>query len=752
MKRAVLLLALIVIFKLSFSQNYSTIEQGKDRFYRAKFFSNDSIYKALGSSFREVSWIRDSYFAYSFTEDSGQKRYYMVNAKNKKIIDLFSIADSLNAYITSFKSSDTLLCRVAGKDYLYSIKSGVMHIIEKNDKKDDSKKSDKQINIASESKKREPFWKNFSADSSVYMFGMSDNIYISKIDSITKDYTPAMQISFDGEPHYSFTSFRSFTTDTIKKSVRGEWFGKSNLALFFRPDMRTVSEMTVVNSLGKAPKAKTYKFEMPNDKDVTQYELWILDANKQSFIEIDISRFKDQEVKQVRNFNRSVDYKKIYFTRKSRTCDTLQLCEVNPFSGEVNMLIEETRSPLVNELLHGVSIINGGDEIIWWSEREGMGAYYLYSGDGKLKHKIVGGDFLAGPIFKIDTVGRKFIFEGYGYYKDRNPYDRYYFTVDFNGKNFKCITPSNGYHDITLSACNKFFIDSYSSVDKFPSKELRDLKGKLIHSFPSKDTNMVINYGYTDSKGVEHKWRAPKSIKLVAADDSTNLYGVMYMPSIIESGEKYPLIFNLYPGPQTDLVPRTFSYADEENSGLAQMGFIVVNIGLRGSSPYRGPKFYGFSHGNLRDYPLDDLIKVLESLVERYDFIDKERVGIYGHSGGGFLTLTAMLTYPHIFKVGVSVSGNHDNNIYAKFWGETYNGYGSKIATNIEIAHKLEGKLLLITGDVDDNVHPANTFRVVDALIKAQKRFDMFVIPGADHNMYGEYYNRLIRHYFINNL
>lgn len=256
------------------------------------------------------------------------------------------------------------------------------------------------------------------------------------------------------------------------------------------------------------------------------------------------------------------------------------------------------------------------------------------------------------------------------------------------------------------------------------------------------DTTALLDYG----------WVKPVSIELLSSDNKTKLYGVMYLPGNMREGQKYPIICNMYPGPQTDLVPRSFSLDDNDNGALAQMGFVVINIGLIGSSPYRGPEFYGTSHGNLRDYAVNDVKYCVEQLSTKYDFIDIDRVGIYGHSGGASLTVTTMLTFPDFFKVGVAASGNHDNNIYAKFWGEVYNGYGPTIDANMELAPNLEGKLLLMTGDVDDNVHPANTFKMVKAFMDANKRIDMFVIPGADHNMYGSYYNRLIRHYFLEHL
>ncbi|MGE4414634.1 MAG: prolyl oligopeptidase family serine peptidase [Bacteroidales bacterium] len=728
-KRVLLATGFILCMGLLKGQDYSAIEGKDPRFETARYFSSDSIYKKVGSMTLDASWFRESDHLYFYKKEGGKKKYWLVDPSKGKQTELFQIEDTLNCYISGFKegSNELLECRKDGKNLYYSIKGRSFTEIPK----DTVSKENKTKAFSRE------YWKNYSHDSSYYMYGHLHDIYLHDVDK-----GEDLRMSYDGEPFFSFTTFRSAQTDTSRKSVRGNWLGNTNYAIFLRPDMRSVTEMTVVNSLSNPPKAKNYKMELTNDSLVTRYGMYLLDANKQELVKVDIDRFKDQEVKLLLNYHKAHEYDKIYFTRKSRGNDTIQLCDLDPVTRQVRVLAEEIGKPIVNELLHSVHILNGGNDIIWWSEREGLGAYYLYNKDGELENKIAGGDFVAGKVFNIDTLGRSFVFEGYGYYKERNPYEKYYFSVGFNGRKFKCLTPSQGNHAIEYSKSKEYFTDTYSSPDKFPQKEVRSVKGKLVSKLPAADTMALLDYG----------WIKPVALELLSSDNKTKLYGVMYLPGKIEPGAKYPVICNMYPGPQTDLVPRSFATDDNDNAALARMGFVVVNVGLIGSSPLRGPQFYSASQGNLRDYAVDDVKYVVEQVAQRYSFADTSRVGIYGHSGGGFLTVTAMLKYPRFFKVGVSVSGNHDNNIYAKFWGETYNGVGPKIKTNMELAKNLQGKLLLMTGDVDDNVHPANTYRMVDAFIKADKRIDMFVIPGADHNMYGNYYNKLIHHYFINNL
>ena len=260
-------------------------------------------------------------------------------------------------------------------------------------------------------------------------------------------------------------------------------------------------------------------------------------------------------------------------------------------------------------------------------------------------------------------------------------------------------------------------------------------------------------------------WQPPTLVKVKAADGVTDLYGVMYVPSTLDPARKYPLITNVYPGPQDDQLPLSFVVDDNGNQSLAELGFVVINVSVRGSSPLRGHDFYCYGYGNLRDYPLPDTRHVVQELASRYPFIDLDRVGIYGHSGGAFQTVAAMLTYPDFFKVGVAASGNHDNNIYIQWWGETFHGvtaetdnvdhrtrFHTHIPTNMELADRLQGDLLLITGDMDRNVPPSSTYRMAHALIQAHKRFDFFILPGKDHGVMDDYYLNLIRYYFVEHL
>ncbi|SHF97565.1 S9 family peptidase [Pedobacter caeni] len=602
---------------------------------------------------------------------------------------------------------------------------------------------------------RAEYWKKFSPDSNWFTYGYQHNVYLQKRSTDT-----ALRLTLDGAPYYSFTSSNSAITDDKKSSPSVYWFKGSNKFFALREDKRRVQEMSIINSLATPrPQVNTYKFPMPGDKEVVQYELFLFDAAAGKATKLDISKYPDQKIimqstitngrTMLHGGGLSENERYVYFLRRSRTNEQMDLCRLDSETGKVTELITETSKPHFNDQLFNCRILNNGNDILWWSERTGYGQYYLYDRNGKLKNAITSGKFVSGEILKIDTAGRSLIFEGYGREKGIDPYYRMFYKVKFDGSDFRLLSPGNGHHDISLSSNAQYLTDTYSRMDQPAVTVLRDMKGRQLMELAKEDISALLKTG----------WKKPELLKVKAADGITDLYGVIYKPFNLDTNKKYPIITNVYPGPQEDFIPRKFTLDDNYNQSLAQMGFIVINVGYRGSSPLRGRDFYTFGYGNLRDYALADDKYVIENLAKTHAYIDLNKVGIYGHSGGGFMTATAILTYPDFYKVAVAASGNYDSNIYTQWWGETYHGvwqqkdgFESNIPVTAALAGNLKGKLFLITGDVDKNVHPANTFRLADALIKKNKRFDMMVLPGKDHGLGDKYYTNLIRYYFLENL
>jgi dipeptidyl aminopeptidase/acylaminoacyl peptidase len=337
-----------------------------------------------------------------------------------------------------------------------------------------------------------------------------------------------------------------------------------------------------------------------------------------------------------------------------------------------------------------------------------------------------------------------------------DPYFTHLYRVNFDGTGLKLLNKGDFSHATTNNDAATFFINNFSRVNTTPKSELLDNLGNKIMDLESADLQNLFAAGY----------QFPETFVVKAGDGITDLYGVMYKPFDFDSTKKYPILAYVYPGPQTESVNKSFSANMDRTDRQAQLGFILVTIGNRGGHPSRSKWYHNYGYGNLRDYGLEDKKVAIEQLADRHDFIDIEKVGIFGHSGGGFMSTAAMLVYPDFFKVAVSSAGNHENNIYNRWWSEKHDGvkevtdakgnvsFEYDIDKNSELAKNLKGKLLICTGDIDNNVHPANTIRMANALIKANKRFDFFVFPGQRHAFgdMNEYFFWLRSDYFAKHL
>lgn len=735
---------------------FSCFAQQAD-FKSCRKYSGNELEKFYHSLSVYPNWIPGTdMFWYYYTTMEGMK-YYLVDPSAKKKLEMFAVEEMV-ALLTEatgatfdpkefhlggleFEEGDPWHFTFSkyGKDFRYSIKDRHLKEVV----------VDHPCRFYPEGLAAVQSW---SPDKEYGVYAYCHNLYLLK-----KGDTTAIPLTMDGERSYSYDKLKD--KDSDRKVIPNiSWMGNSKVFYSLRQDRRKVEDCWVIDHLSEPrPRLRTYKFPMPGEKHVFTYELHLFYPETLKHRVVDIAAYPDQEVKMVPSDQKNYP-DDLYFTRKSRTCDYMDLCRVDTRTGELQVVISETSKPYFTEQLFDCRILNGGNDILWWSERTGQGHYYLYDRSGKLKNTITSGNFVACRISHIDRAKRSFIFEGYGREQGIDPSYRFYYRVNFDGSGLTLLTPGDGYHSIEMSPQGNYLVDTYSRADRAPVSVVRDMKGRERLKIEEADLSGLYATG----------WKMPQRIRVKAADGLTDLYGVMYTPFSMDSTRKYPLIACVYPGPQEDQVPLAFTVDDNGNQSLAQLGFIVISVGYRGGSMFRGKHFYNFGYGNLRDYALADCKFVIEQLAGRYSFIDEGKIGIYGHSGGGFMAAAALLTYPDFFKVAVSASGNHDNNIYTKWWGEMYHGikmktrkdengeknyiFESKIPTTMELAGNLKGKLLLITGDVDINVHPANTFRLAHALIEANKRFDMMVIPGADHGIESAYYYNLVRYYFAEHL
>ncbi len=602
------------------------------------------------------------------------------------------------------------------------------------------------------------------------------NLFVGKKEDKKDDFKKieAKQLTEDGEQFYEFRGVNSRTYTLGDKQDRHArvgtlWSKDSKAFAVTRYDARKVDDLFVINVLSNPrPKLETYKYQMPGEENVQQSTLYVYDVESEEFKQVPAEKFQDQTISNVHWTGE--DHDVLRFIRRDRLQRNLELCEYDLESGEIKVLITEAVKDAHIEN-RGTSYIgedNTGD-IIWWSERSGWGHLYLYSHDGEMKNAITSGSWRVDRLVGSDEKKGRAWFSAVGKVAGENLYNRHQYSVKLDGSDMRLLDAGDANHSMAFSESRDFGVDNSSRPDMVPSSVVRDDRGRKVIELETMDLSGLKEMG----------WKMPERFKVKAADGVTDIFGNMWKPFDFNPNKNYPIILYVYPGPQTEAVGNTFRPVST-NQDLAQLGFIVIEIGNRGGTPQRSNAYHSYGYYNLRDYGLADKKTGVEQLAGRHPWIDVDRVGIFGHSGGGFMTAAAMLMTPYneFFKVGVSSAGNHDNNIYNSNWSEQHHGlkvkggekeddeeadedeeeekqeFEIKVPTTVELAGNLKGNLLLVHGDIDNNVHPGNTVRLVDALIKANKRFDFMIMPGQRHgfgSMNG-YFRQMQFEYFSKHL
>lgn len=536
------------------------------------------------------------------------------------------------------------------------------------------------------------------------------------------------------------------------------WSPDSKKIATFQQDQRGASDMYLVSTNVGAPKLEKWKYPLPGDPIATIQRVIIdteiprvirlqtpPDAHRSTICD-DVSCDGGWE-----DVQWSADDKTLGFVSTSRDHKKENFRVADAESGAVTDVFEET-SPTQFEAGQGTvnwKYLPASNEFIWYTEQSGWGHLYLYDlTTKKLKNQITTGDWIVTQVLNVDEKNRVVYFNANGREKGQDPYFSHFYRVGFDGKNLKSLTPEDGNHDVSMSPDDRYFVDVYSKPDVPPVSILKDMTGKPVANLEKTDISRLTATG----------WKPPTPITVKSRDGKWDLYGLMFTPTTLDQTKKYPIIDYIYPGPQGGAVgSRSFNAGRGDNQALAELGFVVVVIDGT-CNPLRSKAFHDVCYGNIADNTLLDQIEGIKQLAAKYPYMDLARVGIWGHSGGGFATAAAMFRYPDFFKVGISESGNHDNRNYEDDWGERYIGllagdnYDKQ--ANQNFAENLKGKLLLAHGTMDDNVPPSNTLLVVDALIKANKDFDLLMIPNARHG-YGNasfYMMRRRWDYFVKNL
>ena len=767
-------------------------------YLQAEKFTQDKLKTMLFSTTVDPHWFQQgNNFWYEYKTSEGTF-WYVVNPNTRSQSLLFD-RDEMAAQLTEivqdpFEARQLPIRKLKAKEDGRTFTFEVQSTRDAKPKKGEKKGKGKEIFYFSydyptrklthlKDKEEEPkrlMWGSISPDKKTVVYAKDLNLYkmsyedYLKAKKNEKDSTIVeIQLTTDGQEDFGYGIPRNvLNTDTLcngkRRGVYGVWSPDSRHFVMTVSDNRAVKPLWVINVMAQPrPTLETYKYQMPGEKEAPVVHTYLFDMQNNTRKEIKTAAYKDQTIslqyKPMEQKQRDMDERvsvwlgdnnRFYLTRSSRDLYRIDVCSYTIGEDSIVPVIKERMNTY--QETRPLKTLNGGKELIQWSERDGWAHLYLYDDKGNLKNRITKGPWHVEDILKVDEKARVIYFTANGRNKDENPYYEHLYRVNADGTGLKQITKGDFFHQSEVDDDARFIVDNYSRINTIPKAVLLDNAGNKVMDLQESDFSQLFANGY----------KFPELFTVKAADGVTDLYGVMYKPFNFDSTKVYPIVDYVYPGPQVEAVYYPFTRMSPRTDRLAQAGFIVISVGQRGGHPSRSKWYHNWGYGNMRDYPLADHKYAIEQLANRHSFIDIDKVGIHGHSGGGFMSTAAMCQYPDFFKAAVSCAGNHDNTIYNRWWSETHHGvkeqitekgdttFVYKIATNPQIAKNLKGHLLLIHGDIDNNVHPGNTIRVVDALIRAGKRFDMLMLPQQRHSFgdMNEYFYWRLVDYFSEHL
>ncbi|MEO5761506.1 MAG: DPP IV N-terminal domain-containing protein, partial [Vicinamibacteria bacterium] len=561
-------------------------------------------------------------------------------------------------------------------------------------------------------------------------------------------------LTTDGVNDFGYATDNAGWTSSARPIVL--WSPDSKKVATFQQDERKVGDMYLVETKAGHPVLKSWKYPLPGDEFVAMLSRVVIDTDTGATVRFkmapDFHRAMLGDDFSVSDMIWSPDASQLAFVSTSRDHKSATLRVANVASGEVRQVMDETVKTHY-ESRTGFRVLWPTNEVIWYSQRDDWGHLYLYDlATGALKNQITSGP---GPVMRIDRIDeqtRTLYFSANGREAGQDPYLSHSYRIGLDGKGYTSLCPDDGDHQVQLSTTGKFLIDTYSTVDKEPVVVLRDAMGKVVMPLEKADISKLLATG----------WKPPTGFSVKAADGKTDIYGQLFRPTTFDPTKKYPIINQAYPGPQSGSVGgRSFAASRGDKQALAELGFIVVSIDGTGT-PGRSKSFHDAYYGRMgRDNTLPDQVAGMKELAAKYPWIDIDKAAMWGHSGGGFIAADAMFRYPDFFKVGISESGNHDQRMYEDDWGERYQGLLVKgeagkpdsydIEANQTFAKDLKGHLLLMHGMMDNNVPPQNTYLVMEALIKANKDFDLLLLPSQPHGygVDGPYVMRRRWDYFV---
>jgi len=584
----------------------------------------------------------------------------------------------------------------------------------------------------------------------------------------------SIQVTTDGEDLWEYGVQAARPSQIIAGTAQRpvlQWSPDSRRIAVQRMDERNVETLPLYSSTHTRPKGYTYPYPLPGDSIIPRFDIHIVDVEAKSNVKVQLDpqpylTFTATEMSDSTWV--TVKWKeageRLYFVHATRGAKSITLYEADLATGAATSIVGDTMDTHVELNLDIVGgrpnwdVVNGGRDILWFSERDGWGHLYRFGPDGDLKNRITQGPWTFGELLHVDESTDRVIFTARGREAGQIPMFRKLYSVGIDGSGLALIGAEDGDHAVRVTPDGQYLVDAYSRPDVPPVSVLRDTSGRA-----------VMELEYADLAALEAiGWSPPRIFEYKGRDGITTIYGLMHLPSDFDSTTVYPVVEYVYPGPFIGSVG-TWNFGGgplglvvrADQDALAELGFAVLQMDHMGTS-LRSKAMLDHYWGNMGDNGIPDHVAALRQLGARHGFLDLDRVGIYGHSGGGFASTGAILRYPDIYKVAVSSSGNHDNRSYHAAYAEKYQGllvsdtvngtdnYANQV--NASLAANLEGKLMLMTGDMDDNVHPAMTLQVVDALIKANKSFDFLILPNRAHDLNEPYVVRRRWDYFVEHL
>jgi dipeptidyl aminopeptidase/acylaminoacyl peptidase len=746
------LIACILVLSTQAQQKFSEKE-----YQRAENFMNYSTQKYIDHNFTAPNWISGDRFWYRTLTPKGSEFVLIDPVKKTKTMafDAQKLAAALSTatgrkidasslpfqFFSYSDDNKSIFFSANGQLWKANLQT---YALEKGNASSNAGRSGRSLEIASPDGTKAAFIRDW-------------NLWVR--DNNTRK---EMQLTKDGIKDFGYATDNAGWTHSDAPVLR--WSPDSKKIATFKQDQRQVGEMYLTTTNVGHPKLEQWKYPLPGDEHIPMITRVVIEVDNPKVITLNVPpdphrATLSDDISSSGTFDDvdwSEDGKWVAFVSTSRDHKNEKFRIANAATGEVREVFEENVS---TQYESGWGTINWKflpktNEIIWFSERNNWGHLYLYdAATGKLKNQITKGEFVVSEMLKVDEQTRNIYFYAFGLQKE-NPYFQGLYKISFDGKNMTVLTPGDGYHQAQFSPSGKYILDTYSKPDVPPVTVVRDIMGKQLVEVERTDVSRLKAAG----------WKPPTPITVKANDGVTDIYGLLFTPTNLDPSKKYPIVDYIYPGPQGGSMGGQWGFVASrgDHQSLAELGFCVLV--LEGTSnPLRSKSFHDKYYPDMSENTLPDQVTGIRQLAQRFKYIDTTRVGIWGHSGGGFATAAAMFRYPDFFKVGISESGNHDNRNYEDDWGERYIGLLKKnpdgtdnytAQANQLYAKNLKGKLLLAHGLMDDNVPPSNTWLVVDALEKAGKDFDLIVFPNARHG-YGENTYYMMRRrwdYFVKNL